>query len=193
MSHYQGSVPETEPAPDWRDTAACRGEDPDLFFASNATTQGQAAIRRAKATCWTCPSMNACGQWAMDTRQPFGVWGGVSETERRSILRRRGIRLLTDDEDPAPRGRKPTPPLTLQSVWDTRTQPVQDGHLVFTGYVPVAIGGRHYTPRQIAFEVDRGRAPVGPVRRTCEVNGCVLPAHLRDQREREQARLAVAS
>jgi hypothetical protein len=123
---------------------------------------------------------------------PFGVWGGIPEAERRAILRRRGIRLLTDDEDPAPRGRKPKAPLTLQSVWDTRTQP-GDGHLFFVGYVPVNIGGRPYTPRQIAFEVDRGRRPVGLVRRTCEREGCVLPAHLRDQRERDQARLAVAS
>jgi WhiB family redox-sensing transcriptional regulator len=100
VSHYQGSVPETPRAGDWRDEAACAGEDPDLFFASEVTPAGQAAIRHAKVICWRCPVMQACGQWAFHNREPFGVYGGVSEKERRKILRRRGIRLA-DDPDAA--------------------------------------------------------------------------------------------
>lgn len=174
-------------ADDWRDAAACRTEDPEIFFASELTAEGKAAVRHAKVICWRCPSMHACGQWAIAERVPFGVFGGVSESDRRTILRRRGIRLPSDDgtDEPKPR-------LTLQSVWDARTQPVRGGHLAFTGYVPVRIGGHHYTPQQIGFEVDRGRPPVGLVRRTCPVDGCVLPAHLRDQRERDAIRERMA-
>lgn len=98
MSHYEGSVPDTPRAADWRDEAACRTEKPEIFFASAGTDPGRADIRHAKAICWSCPSMQACGQWAIETRQAFGVWGGVSEQERRAILRRRGIRLLEDPD-----------------------------------------------------------------------------------------------
>lgn len=100
MSGYTGQTPETERAANWRDVAACRETDPELFFASPQTAVGQADIRHAKVICWSCPVMQACGQWAFETRQPFGVWGGVSEAERRRILRRRGVRLA-DDPDAA--------------------------------------------------------------------------------------------
>lgn len=174
-------------ADDWRDDAACHNEDPEIFFASELTAEGKAAVRHAKVICWRCPVMEACGQWAITERVPFGVFGGVSESQRRTILRRRGVRLPADDatDDPQPR-------LTLQSVWNSRTQPLSDGHLAFTGYVPIRINARFYTPTQIGFELDRGRPPAGLVRRTCEVEGCVLPSHLRDQRERDLARMAVA-
>lgn len=85
-------------ASDWRDVTACRGEDPEIFFASELTAEGQAHIRHAKVICWRCPSQQACGQWAFDRRIPFGVYGGVSEAERRKILRRRGVRLLEDPD-----------------------------------------------------------------------------------------------
>lgn len=84
---------------DWRKAAACRTEDPETFFASDLTAAGKANIRHAKVICWTCPSKAACGQWAIDTRQAFGVWGGVSERERRAILRWRGVRLVADPDD----------------------------------------------------------------------------------------------
>ncbi len=183
MSHYAGSVPETPRADDWREAAACRTEDPEIFFGSSQTDAGKADIRHAKVICWRCPSRPECGQWALAEGIPHGVFGGMSDAERRAILRRRGIHLTEADgtDEPKPR-------LTLQTVWDTRTQPLHGGHLAFTGYVPIRIGGHHYTPRQISFELDRGRPPVGLVRRTCPVDGCVLPAHLRDQRERDEAR-----
>lgn len=85
-------------ADDWRDQAACRTEDPEIFFASEVTPAGQANIHHAKVICWRCPSMEACGAWAFQTRQAFGVWGGVSERERRKIFRRRGVRLAEDPD-----------------------------------------------------------------------------------------------
>lgn len=78
-----------DPRDDWRDRAACRHEDPDLFFPIGTTGPAQAQTEQARAVCRRCPVREACLEWAMDTGQATGVWGGTSETERRSLKRRR--------------------------------------------------------------------------------------------------------
>lgn len=83
---------------DWRDEAACASTDPELFFQSGLTDPGKAATRTAKVICFSCPVMEACGQWALETREPFGVFGGMTDGERRKILRRRGVRLIEDPD-----------------------------------------------------------------------------------------------
>jgi hypothetical protein len=108
----------------------------------------------------------------------------MTEGQRRKALRRRGIRLLSPE---------PQPVRTLQTIWDARTVPLDGGHLGFTGAIPVSFAKRSYTPQQIAYELDRGRPPTGLVRARCGVAGCVLPAHLADQAEREAARAARAA
>ena len=69
--------------------AACRGEDPDLFFAPEAEPDDvrQARVAKAKAICAGCPARAACLDWALNTRQAFGLWGGTDEAERRAMLR----------------------------------------------------------------------------------------------------------
>ena len=69
---------------DWRDDAACRGLDTSIFFP--ATEDG---AEEAKAICRTCPVQQACLDWAIATRQEDGVWGGLTEKERRRVRRRR--------------------------------------------------------------------------------------------------------
>lgn len=101
MTAYQGQTPETRRKADWRDTAACRAEDPEDFFPIGATPAAKAIERHAKAVCWRCPSLEACGRWALETGQPFGIWGGMTEAERAKILRRRGIKLTPVEEEPA--------------------------------------------------------------------------------------------
>lgn len=86
-------------ADNWRDNAACRSEDPEDWFPIGASPAAKAQERHAKAVCWHCPSLEACGRWALETRQPFGVWGGMSEGQRRAILRRRGVRVHDVDPD----------------------------------------------------------------------------------------------
>lgn len=73
----------------WRDHAACRHEDPDLFFPIGNTGPALVQTEQAKAICHRCPVQERCLEWAMDTGQAIGVWGGTSETERRSLQRRR--------------------------------------------------------------------------------------------------------
>jgi len=71
----------------WRESAACRRMDPDLFFPVGVTGPAVAHIAAAKAVCAICPSREACLEFAIVTNQEYGVWGGTSEEERR-VLRR---------------------------------------------------------------------------------------------------------
>lgn len=79
----------TSRATDWRDDALCREEDPDLFFPIGNTGDAILQADQAKAVCRRCPVMETCGSWALRTGQDAGVWGGMSEDERRAIKRRK--------------------------------------------------------------------------------------------------------
>lgn len=68
---------------DWTQDAACRQGDPDALFVQGA------AQNRAKAVCMGCPVRAECLADALDERIEFGVWGGMTERERRALLRRR--------------------------------------------------------------------------------------------------------
>ncbi len=74
---------------DWRHTAACRDEDPELFFPIGTTGPALMQVEDAKAVCRRCSVTEACLEWALDNGQDSGVWGGMSEDERRSLKRRR--------------------------------------------------------------------------------------------------------
>ncbi len=73
---------------DWRHRAACRAEDPDLFFPIGTTGLAVLQVEEARSVCRRCPVMDRCGQWALATGQEHGVWGGLSEDERRALKRR---------------------------------------------------------------------------------------------------------
>jgi len=74
---------------DWRDRAACRTEDPELFFPIGNTGPALLQIEQAKAVCFGCPVRDECLEWALDTGPLMGVWGGTSELDRRALQRRR--------------------------------------------------------------------------------------------------------
>lgn len=73
---------------DWRHRAACLTEDPELFFPIGNTGPAIQQIEEAKAVCGSCDVMETCLKWAIETSQDAGVWGGMSEDERRSLKRR---------------------------------------------------------------------------------------------------------
>ena len=73
---------------DWRDKAACLTVDPELFFPVGNTGPAVDQIDRAKSVCSHCPVTEYCLQYALDTNQDSGVWGGLSEDERRALKRR---------------------------------------------------------------------------------------------------------
>jgi WhiB family transcriptional regulator, redox-sensing transcriptional regulator len=67
----------------WRVAARCRTADADELFVNGARQ------REAKLFCRTCPVRTECLAHALDRRVEFGVWGGMTERERRSLLRER--------------------------------------------------------------------------------------------------------
>ena len=67
----------------WVAASACRNADPDELFVTGA------AQNRAKQVCMGCPVRTECLSDALDNRVEFGVWGGMTERERRALLRRR--------------------------------------------------------------------------------------------------------
>jgi len=69
---------------DWQDDAACRGMNPDLFFPH----QGAGYIE-AQKICATCPVRFYCAEAAIQAREEFGVWGGLTEAERRRVIKHR--------------------------------------------------------------------------------------------------------
>ncbi|MFH8698993.1 WhiB family transcriptional regulator [Streptomyces chartreusis] len=73
---------------DWRHDAVCWNEDPELFFPIGSTGPALMQIEEAKAVCRRCPVADQCLQWALESGQSEGVWGGLAEDERRSLKRR---------------------------------------------------------------------------------------------------------
>lgn len=72
---------------DWRDRAACRDEDPELFFPIGDGVAAQDQVGRAKAVCARCPVRQQCLQFALSTGQDAGIWGGLTAEERRDLRR----------------------------------------------------------------------------------------------------------
>jgi WhiB family redox-sensing transcriptional regulator len=72
---------------DWRHIAACREEDPELFFPIGTTGPAVLQIEEAKAVCHSCSVIDECLTWALESGQEAGVWGGPSEDERRALKR----------------------------------------------------------------------------------------------------------
>jgi WhiB family redox-sensing transcriptional regulator len=68
----------------WRQRAACRGVDPDIFYPAS-----DEEAEAAKAICAQCPVREACLEYALANRERDGVWGGATERERRRIIRQR--------------------------------------------------------------------------------------------------------
>lgn len=64
---------------------ACRDEDPELFYPDHASGYG-----RAVAICHTCPVEAACLQWAIESGQSFGVFGGTTPDERHFMIKNAG-------------------------------------------------------------------------------------------------------
>ena len=84
---HQPTQPVTEDW-DWQLSAACRGMDVETFYHPTGERwhDKNARITQAKQICQPCPVINQCAAWALRTREPYGVWGGLSEAERAHIL-----------------------------------------------------------------------------------------------------------
>ena len=93
-STHRGSVeeiPPLSPGTSWQLRAACRVADATWFFPSDRERASSRIARTtlAKAVCAGCPVIVQCRAHALATREPFGIWGGLTEQERASALRAR--------------------------------------------------------------------------------------------------------
>ena len=72
---------------DWQLEGSCRGEDPGIFFHPEGERGPARAAREsaAKAICASCPVMMQCAAHALAVREPYDVWGGLSEDDRDAI------------------------------------------------------------------------------------------------------------
>ena len=70
----------------WQERANCLGVDPDLFFPERG-----ASTREAKEVCRGCVVRGECLEFALANGEKFGIWGGMSERERRRIRRQRAL------------------------------------------------------------------------------------------------------
>ena len=68
---------------DWTDQARCRGLDPDQFF-----VRGASQSRKAVKVCQRCTVRSECLDYAVENQIDFGVWGGLTERQRRALRRR---------------------------------------------------------------------------------------------------------
>lgn len=82
----------TELSSKWKDDALCVQFNGDTFYPGRG---GRSAVAKAKSICLQCPVRVQCLEWALDTGDPHGVWGGLTPDERRALLRQRGIRPST--------------------------------------------------------------------------------------------------
>jgi WhiB family redox-sensing transcriptional regulator len=102
MSHTQEPV-ETpvglepfEPEESWQNFANCLGVDPDLFFPERG-----ASTKEAKAVCRACVVREDCLEYALENSEKFGIWGGLSERERRRLRRARALARAAQESRPA--------------------------------------------------------------------------------------------
>jgi WhiB family transcriptional regulator, redox-sensing transcriptional regulator len=90
--------------PDWADRAFCKDRDPGVFFAYERLPKGLKQIRaieNAKAVCSQCPVRVSCGADAIARREDYGIFGGMTPSERGrirlAVRRRLGVAVLFDD------------------------------------------------------------------------------------------------
>lgn len=83
-SHRPKILPEGPVQEEWFAFGACRGApDPDLWFPESGVSP------EAERICAGCQVRDACGEYALRNREKFGIWGGLTESKRRSMRRRR--------------------------------------------------------------------------------------------------------
>lgn len=176
MKLYTRRAPNTlEPAGIWRLRAACRAIAPDVMFPDNDAF----LINEARKICKVCPVRLECLTEAFAVGESHGVRGGTTPRDRKRIAERveQGASLAAELR----RAAQPHE-LDLGRELDKRTEDGPDGHTRWLlRSTTLCLGGRIYTPMQLAFAVGYDRRPKGTVRAACGVIGCVTPDHLTDE------------
>lgn len=87
ITRLQGNVARTAHGWDWQLQGSCRQASPETFFHPEGErgTKRRSRDEQARAICVGCPVIEACREHALSVREPFGVWGGLTEDERERI------------------------------------------------------------------------------------------------------------
>ncbi len=86
---------------------ACADRDPELWFPVGHSGPAVQQAEYAKAICARCPLQVPCLEWALDHNATHGIWGGLTDTERRNVKRNRALRQPTEGEMDGPANRHP--------------------------------------------------------------------------------------
>jgi WhiB family transcriptional regulator, redox-sensing transcriptional regulator len=79
---------------EWSNQAACLTAEPEVFFPIGSSGGALDEVTAAKAICAACGVLSECRDYALRTRQPFGVWGGLDEEQRRAVWAGQGMPAL---------------------------------------------------------------------------------------------------
>lgn len=85
MEDFLHVVPEDAGLLAWQEEALCAQTDPEAFFPEKG-----GSTREAKRVCQVCPVRTQCLEYALANDERFGIWGGLSERERRKLKREAG-------------------------------------------------------------------------------------------------------
>lgn len=91
-NHYSSKLPSALVGNyEWQFDGECNKYDPEMFYLpyNLRMSQKREFIARAKEVCAVCPVAQKCREFALETEQEFGIWGGMSEEERRKVLVRK--------------------------------------------------------------------------------------------------------
>ncbi|MGW1814241.1 WhiB family transcriptional regulator [Streptomyces sp. NPDC002125] len=175
--------------PTWMAHGACRTEEPSQFFPDGSTGGWVPVIDHAKTICARCPVIATCRTWALNTRQPYGIWGGLTEQERHRVQRRvENNRTMTREQAieavlyPRGKGRP------VAELFAERSEVDADGHTRWLlQHSSFAYNNRNRTPRQVSWLLTHHREPEGRISVTCGIKGCITGTHLADGAMRRQA------
>lgn len=185
MTHYEGSVPETQRKTDWRDNAACvaPGVDPDIFHAGDRNTL---ATGQARTICDGCPSRVPCLTNAYNEGDEWGIYAGLTPRQRRAALRKaegnvaRAVADVLNDTT-----------VLLHNIYFHHIRAIAGGHVLWTDTRQfINVRNKPYTVHQVAWIALHGTQPMGHVQRACDVEGCVAKACLTDRWMRNRAAAA---
>lgn len=174
------------PASQWQRRGECArpGYDPETWFPVGEGPAAKQQADEAKAACHGCPVMTTCLNWAMDTRQDAGIWGGLDEKERHNLRRRRARAEAQQAPSISELQAK------AQDMCEERSIDVGGGHREWLGKGPRRIGSVVFSAKQLAWTAEHGTRPTVPLLPACSHKGCITPRHQRLAVPAPQARAA---
>jgi hypothetical protein len=164
----------------WRRKAACAGKDGDLFYAGEREPK---AVQEARGICNTCLVRTACLTAAYVEGDEWSIRAGTTPRQRNAYLRKADGKVAGAVVEALE-----TTAVLLRNLYRQHVEPAEGGHMVWTDDRQwINVRGTPYTVHRIAWVAFYGVDPIGHVKRSCGVEGCVAQGCLTDRWMRELA------